>query len=213
MTDDQPPATEHSDPGEVTPADLDAIPAVYRRIIAKWLTQRACLRSGGIITEAWAITHNQALLESAVDLLNPFEQEESTVSQANAALADLALDGPSTNHDGTPTGVMFLGSASYVAMRYYSAALNEIYQLRAALAHEAKKLRDDLRLNTYPVGARARIMKAIERMRAAARGDSTRTYRAAKVDNKAALESAGANECFTHHDWKTQVDQDSVTAT
>lgn len=188
----------------VEPEDIAAIPEVYRRIIARYLAQRATVRAGGLVPDNWAQAHNDALRGAAVDLAEPLA-EDSTIMHAAEMLADLATDKEGVDAAGESTGVVSIGSAPYVALVYYSAALDEIYRLRAALAREAELRRDDLTLKTYPAGRRPIGQRAVERMNAAARGDVDGAYPG--LDAKQALRTAGADEGFTHHDWKQHVDR------
>jgi hypothetical protein len=90
---------------------------------------------------------------------------------------------------------------------YYSAALDEVYRLRAALAHEAVEREADLALKTFPRSRRRHAREAVARMRAAAHGDSDVAYTQQDgFDAKSALISAGADECLTRHGWEREVD-------
>lgn len=189
----------------VEPEDLMMIPETYRRIIARWLVQRGSIPTGGLFPQETQ-AHNDALRGAAVDLVDPLA-EDSTIMHAREVLADLAGDRPGIDTAGDPTGVLHVGSAAYVAMKYYSAALDEIYSRRAASAKEALVRTEDLRLKSYPAGRRRAAEEAIERMTAAARGACVDGYPPDAVDRKAMLSAVGADECFTHHDWKQHVDR------
>ncbi len=62
---------------------------------------------------------------------------------------------------------------------HYSAALDEIFVLKSALAHEARVIEAHLGLKTFPKSRRAFAEAQIVRMRAAAKGRAHTAYREA----------------------------------
>jgi hypothetical protein len=190
----------------VEPEDLNALPSAVRRLVARWLAQRTQGMDGSWVAPAEASAAAGALRGAATDLVEPLA-EDSTIGHMREVLADLASDEAITSTHGGPTSLLRLGNQTFVDMRYHSAALDEIFWLRAALAHEAAVRRTDLTRATYPAGRRRAAEEAIVRMVAAACGGCGPAYRAAGVDNKAALASAGASDCLTGFDWMRHVDQ------
>jgi hypothetical protein len=75
-------------------------------------------------------------------------------------------------------------------LRYYSAALDEIYALRAALASEARIIE-------------AHLMQAAAKYGTRGRAYSTDRH----YDRKAALRSAGAGECLGRSQFEREVDR------
>ncbi len=61
-------------------------------------------------------------------------------------------------------------------LAHYSAALDEIYRLRTALAYEAEAIAAHLSYATFPKSRREIAEKQIERMHAAAAGDAQKAY-------------------------------------
>lgn len=84
----------------------------------------------------------------------------------------------------------------------YSYAIDEIYQLRALLADEAAIIEAHLDLKTFPKSRREIAEKQIERMRAAARGE-TPEYRDRWSPSRA-LKSAGADDGLLNWQWEMQ---------
>lgn len=87
-----------------------------------------------------------------------------------------------------------------VPLAAYSAALDEIYRLREALAYEAVVTDTHLAYRTFPKSRRGSAENQVERMRAAARGESQRAY--APVSHlvlRHCLGEAGASETLTRH--------------
>ncbi len=78
---------------EVTDADLAAVPAEYRRTVARWLLQR-----GGQFRESWVCPAEvvgairDALSGAAVDIAAP-GSEDSTVGHAVSVVDGLAAPG------------------------------------------------------------------------------------------------------------------------
>lgn len=91
-------------------------------------------------------------------------------------------------------------------LRYYSAALDEVYTLRAALAHEARVRRRDLELRSYPSGRRAAGERAVERMIAAAGGRSREAYPTTEFDCHEALAAVDADHGLSRGQWEQEVD-------
>jgi len=95
-------------------------------------------------------------------------------------------------------------------LAHYSAALDEIYRLRCALVIEAKGVEADLRLKTFPKSRRRWAEDRIERMRAAARGESEQAYceRLAPAPGglrtgvQELLIATGASPCLTRSQWE-----------
>jgi hypothetical protein len=185
----------------VEPEDLAALPEAHRRIIARWLAERGSLPEGGLFPQQ-AQGFNSGLRGAAVDLVAPLS-EDSSVMHAREVLAD--RDRPGVDAAGEPTGVLHVGSGTYVDMTYYSAALDEIYRLRAALAHESQVRDEDLALKSYPAGRRHAAQSAVARMTAAAKGSCADAYPPHRFNRKEALTAVGADGCFTHYDWMQQV--------
>lgn len=94
-------------------------------------------------------------------------------------------------------------------MRYYSAALDEIHTLRAALAYEAMQHRGSLELKTLPKSAREAAESAISRMEAAARyGTRGRAYtQNIRWRPQALLKDTGASGLLTRASWEREVDR------
>lgn len=99
---------------------------------------------------------------------------------------------------------------THVELRYFSAAAQEIYELRAALAHEALLRRRDLALKTFPASRRGDAEQAVERMLAAARGDVSAAY--ATINSQQALVAAGADPCLTNFGYMSTVDRREAAA-
>lgn len=86
-----------------------------------------------------------------------------------------------------------------------SAAVDEIYVLRAMLADEARIIEAHLSYKTFPKSRREIAERQIARMRAVARGETEGLERVAgSGSRKAALRWAGADECLTNAQWAEQ---------
>ena len=98
---------------------------------------------------------------------------------------------------GWPGGLM-------VPVEILSAALDEIYRLRKAMAYEAGVIAAHLDLKTFPKSRRYPAQQQIERMRSAARGEerSHSTVQARAL--RSALGDAGASETLTRDEWEHQ---------
>lgn len=92
---------------------------------------------------------------------------------------------------------------SPVDLAAYSAALEEIYRLRCALAYEALINREYLTYATLPKSIRREIVKRANRMHDAARGRVAEAY--AGVDSylmQELMEEAGASPTLTRAQWE-----------
>ncbi len=88
----------------------------------------------------------------------------------------------------------------------YSAALDEIFRLRCVLAYEARIIEAHLDLATFPKSRRPIAEDQVRRMRAAAGGNATETYR--NLDwwkLKRALGDAVGADMLTRHQWEQEV--------
>lgn len=97
-------------------------------------------------------------------------------------------------------------SSSAVPLALYSAALDEIYRLREALAYEAGGIENHTSYATFPKSRRSIAAQQIERMRSAARGDSQVAY--AGLNSavlRGALREAGAPDTLTRWQFEQQV--------
>lgn len=94
-------------------------------------------------------------------------------------------------------------------LRYYSAALDEVYRLRAALASEARIIEAHVTLKSFPKSRRGFAEDQVQRMRATARyGTQGRRHSLDRhFDNKSALRDAGADECLTRDQFEREVDR------
>lgn len=90
-------------------------------------------------------------------------------------------------------------------MRLYGRALDEIYSLRAVLAYEAMRIKADLSLKSFPKSRRPFAEEAVERLRAAARGDHWPAYNHIKRP-KSCLRECGASETLTRTQWEQEPD-------
>jgi hypothetical protein len=91
---------------------------------------------------------------------------------------------------------------------YYSAALDEIYRLRVALAVEAEAQSGNLNFKTFPKSQRLPTAQSIARMKAAAIGERPERYRSLSVawlDDLFA--SLGGNRLLTRDIWEREVDR------
>lgn len=116
-----------------------------------------------------------------------------------------AVEGPMTAQFGAYQEGFRAGQEEL--LRYYSAALDEVYRLRAALAHEREVRRADLALKTYPKSRRSVAIQAMDRMVMAANGFASNAYAHPEIDLKAALRAVGADECLTRSQWEEEVDR------
>jgi hypothetical protein len=88
---------------------------------------------------------------------------------------------------------------------HYSAALDEIYRLRQALAIEARSTEAHLQFKTFPKSQRPYAERQIARMRAAARGEATQAYQDFdSVRSENALRAAGADVSLSRHQWEAR---------
>lgn len=89
-------------------------------------------------------------------------------------------------------------SESMVPLSELSAALDEVFRLRRALAYEAEAIAAHLSLRSFPKSRRPIAEQQIERMRSAARGESRPAYGGtASLALRSAMENAGAPETLT----------------
>lgn len=82
-----------------------------------------------------------------------------------------------------------------------TAAMDEIYELRTALAYEAQVRVADLGYKRYPAGRRILGEQAIERMRMASRGDWRLYVRMEWWVREAARREAGMPQAFNVPLW------------
>lgn len=89
----------------------------------------------------------------------------------------------------------------------YSAALDEVYALRRALAFEASVVEaHTLDLRSIGKNRRHQLERAVERMRGAARGESSTSY--AGVNHRSldrAMERAGGSNLLTRASWEASL--------
>lgn len=97
-------------------------------------------------------------------------------------------------------------SEDTVPMHVYSAALDEIYRLRVALAMEARTMESIMTYRTVPKTLVDKFKLAIVRCRAAARGNVAETYAPYPSETKKyALKLAGASPSVTRHEFEESV--------
>jgi hypothetical protein len=87
---------------------------------------------------------------------------------------------------------------------HYSAALDEIYRLRRALAYEAGVLKAHLGYKTFPKSRRRHADEQVARLLDAARGHAVRAY--ADIPHayiRSAVADAGVKQTFSRHDWES----------
>lgn len=90
-----------------------------------------------------------------------------------------------------------------ICMEDYSAALDEIYMLRRAMAYEADVLEVHLDYKTFPKTRRKIAEDSVKRMRAAARGWGGHSWAGTSyLSLRSAFKKAGARETLTRHDWE-----------
>lgn len=90
-----------------------------------------------------------------------------------------------------------------VPMALYSAALDEVWALRRALAYEASVAEVHGEYKTFPQSRRRFLAEQVERMRRAARGEAERAYASTNsrsIDH--ALREAGASQTLTRFEWE-----------
>lgn len=89
--------------------------------------------------------------------------------------------------------------------RAYFDALDEIWRLRQALAWEAGAIEADIGMKSFPKSRRQIAAERIDRLRAAARGESERAYAGvSSIFLRNAMQRAGASETFTRHQWEVE---------
>lgn len=90
-----------------------------------------------------------------------------------------------------------------VPLAVFSAALDEIYALRQALAYEALVVDNHLAYRTFPKSRRDHAEQQVARMQACARGDAKATYdRDTWASRRHALREAGASDTLTSAEWQ-----------
>lgn len=93
-------------------------------------------------------------------------------------------------------------------LRYYSAALDEIYWLRVALAVEAEAQAGNLNFKTFPKSQRKATEQSIARMQACARGERPERYRSLSLSWLDGLfDALGGRRTLTRHQWEQEVDR------
>jgi hypothetical protein len=96
-----------------------------------------------------------------------------------------------------PTGVVPV-EETLVPLSELSAALDEVFRLRRALAYEAGVLAAHLEMKSFPRSRRAMAEDSVRRMRAAARGGARPAYGdVASWAFNSAMRDAGAPETLT----------------
>ena len=89
----------------------------------------------------------------------------------------------------------------------YSAALDEVYALRRAMAFEARVVEaHPLDLRALGKNRRHQLERAVERMRGAARGESAASYSA--VNHRSldrAMEQASGSNLLTRSSWEASL--------
>jgi hypothetical protein len=91
-------------------------------------------------------------------------------------------------------------------LTHYSAALDEIYQLRVAAAYEAAVTANTLLgYASLPAGARRRIEGQYGRLARAARGEATAAYKdVPSLSKQEVLRAAGAPMALTRGSWEAR---------
>lgn len=92
-------------------------------------------------------------------------------------------------------------------LAYYSAALDEVYRLRRALAAEARVTEAHLTLKSFPKSRRRFAESQVDRMRQAARGDAEAAYAGHEswvLDS--AAKDAGMPQTLTRSQWEREID-------
>jgi hypothetical protein len=90
-----------------------------------------------------------------------------------------------------------------VPLSTYSAALDEIYFLRSALAYEARVVDTALGYKTMAQTVRAKLGAVRERLAQAARGERDQHIQGT-ASAKFCLRWVGASDTLTRHEWETQ---------
>lgn len=94
---------------------------------------------------------------------------------------------------------------SHVDLAHYSAALDEIYRLRVALALEAETTAEFLTYSTLPRTVRKLARQQFERMRRAARGEAADAYAdVVSQRSQELLEAVGASATLTRGRWEAR---------
>ena len=88
-------------------------------------------------------------------------------------------------------------------LAHYSAALDEIYRLRAALAYETEVLSAHLDYKTFPKSRRGYAEAQVVRMRAAAQGDQASHLDISGFVMRAASKEAGVGS-LTREQWENR---------
>lgn len=92
-------------------------------------------------------------------------------------------------------------------LHYYSAALDEIYKLRVALAIEADTQAGNLNFKTFPKSQRKATGESIQRMQACAIGGRPERYDSLSLNYLDGLFlSLGGERTLTRHSWEREVD-------
>lgn len=95
---------------------------------------------------------------------------------------------------------------SDVSIETYSAALDEIYRLRQALAYEALVCAVHGDYKTFPKSRRDVLANQVERMQKAARGLSGHAYGGLMGQSlRLALRDAGASETLTRTQFEAEI--------
>lgn len=93
-------------------------------------------------------------------------------------------------------------------MSYYSAALDEVYRLRRALAFEARVVEAHTEYKTFPKTRRRFATEQVERMRMSARGRSELAYAGVNSYSlRAELLDSGGQETLTRSAFEAEVDE------
>lgn len=93
-------------------------------------------------------------------------------------------------------------------MRYYSAALDEIYRLRIALAVEAETQAANLTFKTFPKSRRVETEQSVARMRRCAIGNSVERHDSFSLSYLDGLFLAlGGRRLLTRSTWEQEVDR------
>lgn len=182
-----------TNPAETTgalSAAVDALGAVIARMERQQRTLTALIEtneSGGDIENAERLRVKREGLR--IGLADARDEFDLAVANLRAAAAR--------------TTVAALLDGASVPLINYSVALDEIFVLRKALAHEALRQQVDLDFKTFPKSRRAIAEAAVERMQAAARGHAEHAYgdRSSHA-MRHALREAGAPETLTRAAWE-----------
>ena len=90
-------------------------------------------------------------------------------------------------------------------LAHYSAALDEIFRLRRALAFEADVVLAHTDYQTFPKTRRRFAEEQVHRMRQAARGDGQLAYAGhSYLDFDGAMHRAGAEHSLTRDQWEAR---------